>query len=124
MKSSAFSLCFFACTVCAFDVDDFFDQLDNTLTLSAFHDNFRARLSGTLDFEFYNFQQPPPGLIISSIDNPFNPRLTLFLDTQIGSQVYFLHNRDWIVVLTQPIRALRSGSTNTRCALHLGRMAA
>jgi len=89
MKSSAFSLCFFACTVCAFDVDDFFDQLDNTLTLSAFHDNFRARLSGTLDLEFYNFQQPPPGLIISSIDNLFNPRLTLFLDTQIGSQVYF-----------------------------------
>src|SRR5262249_23067040 len=89
MKASAFSLCFFACTACALDVDDFFDQLDKTLTLSAFHDNFRARLSGTLDLEFYNFQQPPPGLINSSIDNLFNPRLTLFLDMQIGSQIYF-----------------------------------
>jgi hypothetical protein len=89
MKLRALSLCVFACTACAFDVDDFLDQLDKSLTLSAFHDNLRARLSGTLDLEFYNFEQPPPGLINSSIDNLFNPRLTLFLDTQIGSQIYF-----------------------------------
>src|SRR5437764_13556237 len=89
MKWHAFSLCVFACTACAFDIDDVLDRLDNTLTLSAFHDNFRARLSGTLDLEFYNFQQPAPGLINSETDNLFNPRLTLFLDAQIGSQVYF-----------------------------------
>jgi hypothetical protein len=89
MKLRVFSLCVFACTACAFNVDDFLDQLDNTLTLSAFHDNVRARLSGTLDLEFYHFEQPPPGLINSQIDNLFNPRLTLFLDTQIGSQIYF-----------------------------------
>lgn len=89
MKLRVLSLCVFACTACAFDIDDFFDRLDTALTLSAFHDNFRARLSGTLDLEFYNFQQPAPGLINSSIDNLFNPRLTLFLDTQIGSQIYF-----------------------------------
>src|SRR5215469_3200543 len=89
MKLRALSLCVFACTACAFDIDDFFDRLDTALTISAFHDNLRARLSGTLDLEYYNFQQPPPGLIISSIDNLFNPRLTLFLDTQIGSQIYF-----------------------------------
>jgi hypothetical protein len=89
MKLHAFSLCVFACTACAFDIDDVLDRLDNTLTLSAFHDNFRARLSGTLDLEFYNFQQPAPGLINSETDNLFNPRLTLFLDAQIGSQVYF-----------------------------------
>src|SRR5437867_3766819 len=89
MKLHTFSLCLFACTACAFDVDHFLDQLDSTLTLSAFHDNFRARLSGTLDLEIYNFEQPAPGLIDSSIDTLFNPRLTLFLDTQIGSQIYF-----------------------------------
>src|SRR6266511_2596661 len=89
MKLHTFSLCLFACTACAFDVDDFFDQLDSTLTLSAFHDNFRARLSGTLDLEIYNFEQPAPGLIDSNIDTLFNPRLTLFLDAQIGSQIYF-----------------------------------
>jgi hypothetical protein len=89
MRPYIFSLCFFACTACAFDTDDFLDRLDNTLTLSGFNDNFRARLSGALDLEFYNFQQPAPGLIDSTVDNLFNPRLTLFLDAQLGSQIYF-----------------------------------
>lgn len=89
MKAQIVSLCVFACTACAFDIDDALDRLDSTLTISEFHDNFRARLSGTLDLEFYNFQQPPPGLIDSNIDNLFNYRLTLFLDAQLGSQFYF-----------------------------------
>jgi hypothetical protein len=89
MKLPALSLCMFACTACAFEIDDFFDRLDTALTISAFQDNLRARLSGTLDLEFYNFEQPPPGLIISDVNNLFNPRLTLFLDAQIGSQIYF-----------------------------------
>jgi hypothetical protein len=89
MKLGALSLCVFASAACAFDIDDFLDHLDNTLTLSVFHDNVRARLSGTLDLELYHFEQPPPGLINSSIDTLFNPRLSLFLDTQVGSQIYF-----------------------------------
>src|SRR5712691_9911192 len=89
MKLHALSLYFFACTACAFDIDDVFDQLDTALTASAFQDNLRARLSGTLDLEIYHFEQPAPGLIDSTIDNLFNPRLTLFLDAQIGSQIYF-----------------------------------
>ena len=89
MKLHAFSLCVFACTACAFDIDDSLDRLDTALTISTFQDNLRARLSGTLDLEFYNFQQPAPGLIDSKSDNLFNPRLTLFLDAQAGSQFYF-----------------------------------
>ena len=89
MKLHAFSLCVFACTACAFDIDDVFDRLDNALTVSLFQDNLRVRLSGTLDLEFYNFEQPAPGLIDSKTDNLFNPRLTLFLDAQLGSQIYF-----------------------------------
>jgi hypothetical protein len=89
MKWHALSLCVFACTACAFDIDDSLDRLDTALTISAFQDNLRARLSGTLDLEFYNFQQPAPGLIDSRNDNLFNPRLTLFLDAQLGSQLYF-----------------------------------
>jgi hypothetical protein len=89
MKLRALSLCVFACTACGFDIDDFFDQLDTTLTASAFHDNLRVRLSGTLDLEIYHFEQPAPALIDSSIDTLFNPRLTLFLDAQAGSHVYF-----------------------------------
>jgi hypothetical protein len=79
MKLPALSLCVFACTAYAFDIDDYFDRVDTALTISAFHDSLRARLSGTLDLEIYNFQQPAPGLIDSSIDTLFNPRLTLFL---------------------------------------------
>ena len=89
MKAHIFSLCVFACTACAFDIDDVLDQLDNTLTMSGFQNNLRTRLSGTVDLEFYNFDQPAPGLIDSEIDNLFNPRLTLFLDAQFGSHVYF-----------------------------------
>jgi len=83
------SLCLLACSVRAFEIDDFFDRLDNALTIAAFEGNLRARLSGTIDTEFYNFQQPAPGLIDSDIDNLFNPRLTLFLDAQFRSQIYF-----------------------------------
>jgi hypothetical protein len=89
MKLCAVSLCVFACTAGAFDVDDLLDRLDTALTISAFQDKLRARLSGTLDLEIYHFDQPAPGLINSSIDTLFNPRLTLFLDTQVGSQIYF-----------------------------------
>src|SRR5438309_9959205 len=86
---AALSLCLLASGARAFEIDDFFDRLDSALTLAAFHDNLRVHLSGTIDLEVYHFQQPAPGLIDSKIDNLFNPRLTLFLDAQLGSQVYF-----------------------------------
>src|SRR2546423_9342059 len=85
----ALSLCLLAYTARAFELDDYFDRLDSALTVAAFHDNLRARLSGTIDLEAYHFEQPAPGLIDSKIDNLFNPRLTLFLDAQFGSQLYF-----------------------------------
>jgi hypothetical protein len=85
----ALILCLSAGSAGALDLDDFLDRLDTTLTVSAFDDNLRARLSGTIDVEFYHFQQPAPGLINSQIDNLFNPRLTLFLDAQLGHQIYF-----------------------------------
>src|SRR3981081_769806 len=81
--------CLLACNVCAFDVDDSLDRLDSALTIAAFEENLRARLSGTIDLEVYHFQQPAPGLIDSKVDDLFNPRLTLFLDAQWGGQIYF-----------------------------------
>ena len=44
---------------------DFFDRLDQSLTISTFDDQLRARVSGLLDLEYYHFPQPPPGLIRS-----------------------------------------------------------
>src|SRR5438067_246821 len=78
-----------ACTAYATEPDDFLDRLDTALTIASFHDNLRLRLSGTIDLEAYHLQQPAPALIDSKIDNLFNPRLTLFLDAQIGSHIYF-----------------------------------
>jgi hypothetical protein len=83
------SLCLLASSAHAIEIDDFFDRLDSALTVAAFHENLRARFSGTIDLEAYHFEQPAPGLIDSKIDNLFNPRLTLFLDAQYGSQIYF-----------------------------------
>lgn len=57
--------------------------------LSAFDDQFRTRLSGTLDLEFYAFDLPAPGLIDATTDKLFNPRLTFFVDSQIGPKLYF-----------------------------------
>ena len=65
------------------------DRLDERLTSSAFGDNLRARFSGTLDLEYYHFDQPPPGLIDASGHDLFNPRLTTFFDAQIGGHFYF-----------------------------------
>ncbi|PYI88011.1 MAG: hypothetical protein DMF03_12070, partial [Verrucomicrobia bacterium] len=85
----AFGFFLLACSARAFEVEDLFDRLDSALTFTAFQDNLRAKLSGTVDLEGYHFQQPAPGLINSKIDNLFNPRLTLFLDAQVGPQIYF-----------------------------------
>jgi hypothetical protein len=65
------------------------DRLRERLTITAFDDNIRARLSGTLDLEFYYFQKPAPGLIDAAGNSLFNPRLTLFLDAQLGPAIYF-----------------------------------
>jgi hypothetical protein len=69
--------------------EDFLDRVDEALTLTAFHDNVRAHLSGTLDLEAYYFRESPPGLILTTSDRLFNQRLTLFFDAQLGSHVYF-----------------------------------
>ena len=83
-----FSFCFFAYLTRALALDDFLDRLGETLTVSAFGDRFRAQLRGTFDFEVYHLDGPTPSLIFTHDDFLLNPRLSLFLDAQLGSQVY------------------------------------
>ena len=80
--------CLLALAAARLEAEDFLDRVDDALTISAFHDQVRARLSGLLDLEGYSFQQPAPGLIYASGNALFNPRLTFFLDAQLGPKVY------------------------------------
>jgi hypothetical protein len=72
----------------AFGQDEFLDRLDDQLTFGAWNDALRVRLSGTLDLEGYYLRQPAPGLIFTEGNTVFNPRLSLFLDAQVGPHIY------------------------------------
>ncbi|HSP44624.1 MAG TPA: hypothetical protein VLO30_01400, partial [Chthoniobacterales bacterium] len=67
---------------------DFLDRVDEALTFTALNGSVRARVSGTLDLEAYHFSGPAPGLILTTSDDLFNPRLSLFVDAQLGPAVY------------------------------------
>jgi hypothetical protein len=68
--------------------EDPLDQLDQSLSFSGWDDAVRVHLSGTLDLEGYYQSQPQSGLIFSEASTLFNPRLSLFLDAQIGRHLY------------------------------------
>ena len=89
MKASIISCALLAVMLVQCAAQDLLDRLDQKLTLNAFEDKARARLSGLVDVEGYSFEQPPPGLINAGGHSLFNPRLTLFVDAQLGPKVYF-----------------------------------
>lgn len=68
--------------------EDVFDRLSEALTTSAADGVVRARLSGTLDLEGFAFSQPAPALLNATGNTLFNPRLSVFLDAQVGRSVY------------------------------------
>jgi hypothetical protein len=80
---------FVALTATRLAAEDFLDQIDEKLTINAFDGNVRARLSGLIDLELYRIDLPPPGLIDANHRFLANPRLSLFLDAQLGGHVYF-----------------------------------
>lgn len=88
MKPALICACLLASVMPSLAAEDFFDELDQALTISAFDDQVRARVSGLLDLEYYHFPQPPPGLIRADGHDLFNPRLSVFLDAKIGPNVY------------------------------------
>jgi len=67
---------------------DWLEQVHETLSINDPSKQFHLQLSGLVDLETYLIDQPAPGLIFSDDDVLFNPRLTLFLDAQIGSHIY------------------------------------
>jgi hypothetical protein len=89
MKSLRIFGFFIALTATRLAAEDFLDRIDEALTINAFDGNVRARLSGLLDLEVYRIDLPPPGLIDANHHFFANPRLSLFLDAQLGTHVYF-----------------------------------
>lgn len=89
MKSLRIVSFFLALTATKLAAEDFLDQIDEALTINAFEGNVRARLSGLFDLELYRFDLPPPGLIDANHRFLVNPRLSLFVDAQFGTHVYF-----------------------------------
>lgn len=69
-------------------------RLDNAssgdpLSISAFDGDFRVKLSSYLDIEGYALPKNAPGLIYTDESALVNPRLSVFLDGQAGSSIYF-----------------------------------
>jgi hypothetical protein len=74
--------------------DDPLDRVEEGLTLGAWNDAVRLRLSGTFDLEGYALRQPAPGLFFVEGNDFLNPRLSLFLDAQLGPYLYaFVESR-------------------------------
>lgn len=72
----------------ATDFDAWLDHLGTHLGVSSNDGKYRARLSGTLDLEYFTFNRPPPGLLDTEGTSLLVPRVALFLDLQAGSAWY------------------------------------
>lgn len=66
----------------------FLDDVGEALSFRAFDGHVHARISGTLDLEVYQFSNPSPALIYDDGAPFIQPRLTVFLDLQIGREFY------------------------------------
>jgi hypothetical protein len=83
-----FFICLFCFSMSYAHAEDPLDRVSDALTFSMFHNKLRTRISGLADIEGYHFDQPASGVIDTTKDSLFNPRLTLFLDIQAGEHVY------------------------------------
>lgn len=64
------------------------DRVEEALTWSGGGGRQRARLSGTLDLEFFHSQLPAPALLPINQTTLVGPRLTTYLDAQWGAHTY------------------------------------
>src|SRR5580693_9290938 len=68
--------------------DELLDHVDDQLSFGAWDDALRVHVSGTLDLEGYALSPAEQGLVFSEGTTVFNPRLSLFLDAQLGRHIY------------------------------------
>jgi hypothetical protein len=65
------------------------ENIENGLSFAAFEGRLRLKLSGTLDLEAYNVDKPAPALVYTTNNFLLNPRLTVYLDAQFDSHLYW-----------------------------------
>src|SRR3954468_13270303 len=68
---------------------DFLEKIHNAFSLNDPENRFHLQLSGVADLGAYSTDHPSPGFIFSDHDFLLNPRLTLFVDLEVGSNIYF-----------------------------------
>ena len=68
---------------------DLLDRVNDALSIREPTIQLQLQLSGLLDLEGYFIDQRAPGLIDTDDDFLFNPRLSIFLDAQWTSHLYF-----------------------------------
>lgn len=88
-RRSLLSLSITVLAASSLPAQDLLDRVDDALTWSSPSGQWRGRLSGTLDLEGYWFDPPAPGLMEVEGSTLFNPRLSLFVDGQMGEHLYF-----------------------------------
>ena len=69
---------------------EWLDHLHETLHLESPNSEVIMDASGLADLEFYTIDKYPPAILFSRNDLLWNPRLSLFLDTRVGSHLYSL----------------------------------
>ena len=67
---------------------DFMRDVHDALAIDDPQDRFHLQLSGLLDAETYFIDGHSPGLLFTDDNILFNPRVTIYLDAQIGSRIY------------------------------------
>jgi hypothetical protein len=68
--------------------EEFLERVQELLSFSTQDTRVRGRLSGMIDLEGYRVQLPAPGVIDTKDGSLLTPRLTVFLDAQLGGAVY------------------------------------
>ncbi len=72
-----------------FAAEDCLDRVGEALTFSSPSGDARLHVSGIVDAEYYDTSLPAPGTLFTENGTLFNPRLSLFVDAQVGARVYF-----------------------------------
>ena len=88
---------------------EFFEKVHDSLSLNDSHDRFHLQLSGLVDLEAYLMDQPAPGLIFSSRNFLFSPRLRCSSTPKSG-RTHISPKRAWIA-FHPSATAARSGWT-------------